>query len=65
MTEISNTTKQVVNQIASGDIGYVAKSIHCAITTLDEIANDSSLPQAVRNKAAFAAANLHLSDHED
>ncbi|MCE2570151.1 YaeP family protein [Motilimonas eburnea] len=63
--ELSNKTRATANQIASGDIGYVSKAIGCAIKTLDEIAQDETLPEGVRNKAAFAAANLHLSDHQD
>ncbi|MCE0557613.1 MULTISPECIES: YaeP family protein [unclassified Motilimonas] len=63
--ELSNKTRETISQIASGDIGYVSKAVNCAIKTLDEIVRDESLPEAVRNKAAFAAANLHLSDHQD
>ncbi|MCE2595360.1 YaeP family protein [Motilimonas cestriensis] len=63
--ELSNKTRETISQIASGDIGYISKAVTCAIKTLDEIVQDESLPEAVRNKAAFAAANLHLSDHED
>lgn len=63
--ELSNKTRETISQIASGDIGYISKAVTCAIKTLDEIVRDESLPEAVRNKAAFAAANLHLSDHQD
>ena len=63
--ELSKKTRETISQIASGDIGYVSKAVTCAITTLDEIVQDESLPLSVRNKAAFAVTNLHLSDHED
>ena len=36
-----------------------------AIQTLDQIAADESLPEAVRSKAAFTAANLLMSDYND
>ena len=63
--ELCNKTREVISQIASGDIGYISKAITCAIKTLDEIVRDESLPEPVRTKAAFAAANLHLSDYKD
>lgn len=52
-------------QIGSGDMGFVARPLTAAITVLDEIAADTTLPEAVRNKAAYAAANLLMSDFSD
>jgi Uncharacterised protein family (UPF0253). len=53
------------SQIGGGEVGFVAKAITAAIQALDEVAADESLPEAVRNKAAFAAANLLMSDYND
>lgn len=58
-------TKKLINQIGSGDAAYVPKAITCAIKMLDDIANDSTLPEKTRDGAAFAAANLVLSDYND
>lgn len=58
-------TKQLINLIGSGDTAYVPKAITCAIKSLDQIANDLSLPETIRDSAAFAAANLILSDYND
>ncbi len=65
MYPYSDKTKNLINLIGSGDTAYVPKAITCAIKTLDEIANDNSLPEATRESAAFSAANLVLSDYND
>lgn len=51
--------------IGSGDQGYIPQAITCALTALNDIAADESLPEEARDKAAFAAANLLISDFED
>lgn len=65
MYPYSDKTKNLINLIGSGDAAYVPKAITCAIKTLDEIANDENLPELTRDSAAFAAANLILSDYND
>jgi len=65
MYPYSDKTKQLISLIGSGDTAYVPKAITCAIQTLDQIANDTSLPDKTRESAAFAAANLVLSDYDD
>lgn len=57
--------KAMYNQIGSGDQGYVPKAIACAVRALNDVAADESIAQATRDKAAFAAANLLISDFED
>ncbi|WP_305830336.1 YaeP family protein [Photobacterium leiognathi] len=52
-------------QIGSGDQGHIPAAIACAIKTFNDIAENTSLPLEVRERAAFAAANLLISDHED
>ena len=65
MYQYSDKTKQLINQIGSGDAAYVPKAVTCAVKTLDAIAANESLPEEIRKEAAFAAANLVLSDHND
>ncbi|CAH1545163.1 MULTISPECIES: YaeP family protein [Vibrio] len=57
--------RELYAQIGSGDQGYIPQAISCAVKALNDIAADESLPKEAREKAAFAAANLLISDFED
>ena len=57
--------REVYSQIGSGDQGYMPNAIGVVLNTLDQIASNSDLPEETRNKAAFAAANLLISDHSE
>jgi hypothetical protein len=57
--------RELYSLIGSGDQGYIPKAIGCALKALNDVASNESLPDEVRDNAAFAAANLLISDFED
>nr|WP_304364018.1 YaeP family protein [Gilliamella apicola] len=51
-------------QIGSNDLGYIEDALGAVMQVLDEVVRNNQVPQDLKDKAAYAAANLLISDFD-
>lgn len=64
MNKYCELIREKYAQIGSNDLGYIEDALNAVMQVLDEVVRDEQVPEQLRHKAAYAAANLLMSDFE-
>ena len=64
MNKYSTLIYEKYAQIGSNDLGYIDDALGAVIQVLDEVVRNENVPQELKDKAAYAAANLLISDFD-
>ena len=63
--QCSERIRQIYAAIGSGEQGYHPAALEVVLKTLNQLSQEPTLSVELREQAAFAAANLLISDHRD
>ncbi len=64
MNKYNELIRERYAQIGSNDLGYIDDALGAVMTVLNEIVGNQQVPLDLREKAAYAAANLLISDYD-
>lgn len=64
MNKYCDLIREKYAQIGSNELGYVEGALGAVMLVLNEVAGDKQVPAELREKAAYAAANLLMSDFD-
>lgn len=64
MNKYCDLIREKYAQIGSNDLGYIEDALGAVMQALDAVARDQQVPEPLRHKAAYAAANLLMSDFD-
>lgn len=64
MNKYSTLIYEKYAQIGSNDLGYIDDALGAVMQVLDEVVRNKNVPQELKDKAAYAAANLLISDFD-
>ena len=64
MNKYNELIRERYAQIGSNDLGYIDDALGAVMTVLNEIVENQQVTQDLREKAAYAAANLLISDYD-
>ena len=64
MNKYNELIRERSAQIGSNDLGYIDDALGAVMTVLNEIVENQQVPQDLREKAAYVAANLLISDYD-